>query len=78
MWRRRHGPLPGGLVFAHETGHNMGLAHNSAPGGGHGLFSYSFGHRTPLQQSRTIMSSSPVLFREQPVNRADWSAACSR
>lgn len=53
------GPLPGGLVFAHETGHNMGLAHNNAPGGGQGLFCYSFGHRTADQQWRTIMSSSP-------------------
>ncbi len=55
-------PLEPGLVFAHETGHNMGCAHNNAPGGGTGLFCYSFGYRTPDEQWRTIMSSSPGTF----------------
>ncbi len=56
------GPLPPGLVFAHETGHNLGCTHNNEPGGGTGLFCYSFGFRTPDQQWRTIMSSSPGTF----------------
>ncbi len=56
------GPIPPGLVFAHETGHNMGCTHNNAPGGGTGLFCYSFGYRTPDEQWRTIMSSSPGEF----------------
>ncbi len=56
------GPIPPGLVFAHETGHNMGCTHNNAPGGGTGLFCYSYGYRTPDEQWRTIMSSSPGTF----------------
>ncbi len=56
------GPIPPGLVFAHETGHNMGCTHNNAPGGGTGLFCYSYGYRTPDEQWRTIMSSSPGVF----------------
>ena len=56
------GPLNPGLVFAHETGHNMGCSHNNEPGGGSGLFCYSFGFRTPDEQWRTIMSSSPGTF----------------
>ncbi len=55
-------PLNPGLVFAHETGHNMGCTHNNEPGGGTGLFCYSFGYRTPDEQWRTIMSSSPGEF----------------
>ena len=53
------GPIHPGLVFAHETAHNMGCTHNNAPGGGTGLFCYSYGYRTPDEQWRTIMSSSP-------------------
>ena len=56
------GPITPGLVFAHETGHNMGCTHNNAPGGGTGLFCYSYGYRTPDEQWRTIMSSSPGTF----------------
>lgn len=53
-------PIPGGLVFAHETGHNMGCQHNNEGAGGpQGLFCYSFGYRTPDEQWRTIMSYSP-------------------
>ena len=56
------GPLNPGLVFAHETAHNMGCTHNNEPGGGTGVFCYSFGFRTPDEQWRTIMSSSPGTF----------------
>ncbi len=56
------GPLNPGLVFAHEAGHNMGCTHNNEPGGGTGIFCYSFGYRTPDEQWRTIMSSSPGTF----------------
>jgi hypothetical protein len=55
-------PIPGGLVFAHETGHNMGCNHNNFPGAPPGVFCYSFGYRTPDEQWRTIMSSSPGAF----------------
>ena len=55
-------PIPPGLVFAHETGHNMGCHHNNEPGGPRGLFCYSFGYRTPDEQWRTIMSSSPGTY----------------
>ncbi|MCH7871969.1 MAG: hypothetical protein IID33_09750 [Planctomycetes bacterium] len=55
------GPLPIGLVFAHETGHNMGCGHNNEPGA-RALFCYSFGYRTPDVQWRTIMSGSPGQF----------------
>ena len=54
------GPIPGGLVYAHETAHNMGSSHNA--GGPQGIFCYSFGYRTPDEQWRTIMSSSPGEF----------------
>jgi len=56
------GLLNPGLVFAHETGHNMGCTHNNEPGGGTGVFCYSFGFRTPDERWRTIMSSSPGTF----------------
>ena len=55
------GPLPIGLVFAHETGHNMGCGHNNEPDA-RALFCYSFGYRTPDVQWRTIMSGSPGQF----------------
>ncbi len=56
------GSIPGGLVFAHETAHNMGCSHNHFPGAPQGIFCYSFGFRTPDEQWRTIMSSSPGEF----------------
>ncbi|MCH8808085.1 MAG: hypothetical protein IH986_18615 [Planctomycetes bacterium] len=52
----------GGLPFAHEIGHNMGCAHNHEPGAPRTIFCYSFGHRTPDLQWRTIMSGAPGTF----------------
>ena len=55
----------GGMVFAHELGHNMGCCHAPGDGGGcfsGGLFSYSIGYRyfgQSGQQWRTVMAYSP-------------------
>ncbi len=56
------GTIPGGLVFAHETAHNMGCSHNHFPGAPQGISCYAFGYRTPDEQWRTIMASSPGAF----------------
>ena len=56
------GPIPVGLVFAHETAHNMGSTHNNTPGAAQGVFCYSFGHRTADEQWRTVMSAFPGTF----------------
>lgn len=48
-------------TLAHETGHNMGLAHNREDASGSGVFSYSYGWRV-AGSFRTIMayaSSTP-------------------
>jgi hypothetical protein len=55
----------GGLVFAHELGHNMGCCHAPGDGGGctnAGLFPYSVGYRyhgDSGTQWRTVMAYSP-------------------
>ncbi|MCP3903058.1 MAG: hypothetical protein GY715_05415 [Planctomycetes bacterium] len=49
----------GGLVFAHEAGHNMGCAHNHEPGITNTIFCYSFGYREPAGVWNTIMSNPP-------------------
>ncbi len=55
----------GGMVFAHELGHNMGCCHAPGDGGGcfsGGLFPYSIGYRyfgQSGQQWRTVMAYSP-------------------
>jgi hypothetical protein len=55
----------GGLVFAHELGHNMGCCHVPGDGGGctdAGLFSYSVGYRYYGDSGtrwRTVMAYSP-------------------
>jgi hypothetical protein len=56
------GPLPGGLVFAHETGHNLGCQHNNGPNAPDALFCFSYGYRTPDNLWRTIMSGQPGTF----------------
>lgn len=48
----------GGLVFAHETGHNMGCAHNNGDPGPT-IFCYSYGYRLPDDEFDTIMSNPP-------------------
>ncbi len=47
----------GGLPFVHELGHNMGCGHNN--GFGPAAFCFSYGHRTPDNLWRTVMSNSP-------------------
>ena len=48
------------LVFAHETGHNLGLAHDNVPGAPSTVFCYSFGHATAGGPPwRTIMANPP-------------------
>jgi hypothetical protein len=55
----------GGLVFAHELGHNMGCCHAPGDGGGcnsAGLFPYSVGYRyygDSGTQWRTVMAYAP-------------------
>jgi hypothetical protein len=49
----------GGLVFAHELGHNMGCGHNNGPGAPPAAFCFSYGHRTPDDAWRTVMSNAP-------------------
>ncbi|MHC4615189.1 MAG: M12 family metallo-peptidase [Planctomycetota bacterium] len=55
----------GGLVFAHELGHNMGCCHAPGDGGGcydAGLFSYSVGYRYYGDSGtrwRTVMAYAP-------------------
>jgi hypothetical protein len=55
----------GGLVFAHELGHNMGCCHAPGDGGGcnsGGLFPYSVGYRYQGDSGtlwRTVMAYSP-------------------
>ena len=55
----------GGMVFAHELGHNMGCCHAPGDGGGctvGGLFPYSVGYRFNGQSTqlwRTVMAYSP-------------------
>jgi hypothetical protein len=55
----------GGMVFAHELGHNMGCCHAPGDGGGctvGGLYSYSVGYRYNGQSGqlwRTVMAYSP-------------------
>ncbi len=57
----------GGMVFAHELGHNMGCCHAPGDGGGcnaGGLFSYSLGYRYYGQSGqlwRTVMAYNPGL-----------------
>ncbi len=52
----------GGIVLAHETGHNLGCDHNNGAGAAQTIFCYSFGHRTQGQEFRTIMSNSPGTY----------------
>lgn len=56
------GATVGGIVFAHEAGHNMGCDHNHPPGVPDTIFCYSYGHRTADDRFRTIMSNSPGEF----------------
>lgn len=48
----------GNLSFAHELGHNMGCAHDRDNATG-GAYCFSFGHRTPNNQYRTVMAYAP-------------------
>ncbi|MCB1044636.1 MAG: hypothetical protein KDC35_16965 [Acidobacteria bacterium] len=47
------------LAYAHEVGHNLGLAHDRNTsmefGGGGGKFSYSFGYQQPQRKFVTVM-----------------------
>ncbi len=52
----------GGIVLAHEAGHNLGCDHNNGPGAAPTIFCYSFGHRTQGLEFRTIMSNSPGTY----------------
>jgi hypothetical protein len=45
--------------FAHEIGHNMGLAHDVANAGGSGAFDYSHGYHFNSNTFRTVMAYSP-------------------
>lgn len=45
-------------TFAHESGHNLGCAHDAANAGA-ALFPYSYGYRTPDDAYRTIMAYAP-------------------
>lgn len=54
----RYSCASGNLTFAHELGHNMGCAHDRDNAFG-GAFCYSFGHRTPNNQFRTVMAYAP-------------------
>jgi len=66
----------GGIAFTHELGHNMGCGHNNGPTAPAAAFCYSYGHRTPDNLWRTIMSYSPgsyVDFMSGPNNTfAGW------
>jgi len=45
-------------TFTHESGHNLGCAHDAANAGA-ALFPYSYGYRTPDNAYRTIMAYAP-------------------
>lgn len=42
--------------FAHETGHNMGAAHDRANASLEGIYDYSYGYQAPDETFRTIMA----------------------
>lgn len=46
----------GGLSYAHEAGHNFGLAHDRANSSSAGAYSYAYGYQHPQGQFRTIMA----------------------
>ncbi|MGD9691311.1 MAG: M12 family metallo-peptidase [Phycisphaerales bacterium] len=48
----------GGIVLAHELGHNMGLAHDRDNAGSSSRC-FGYGYRTPNAQLRTIMAYAP-------------------
>ncbi len=48
----------GGIVLAHELGHNMGLAHDRDNAGSSSRC-FGYGYRTPNAQFRTIMAYAP-------------------
>ncbi|MBC7812053.1 MAG: S8 family serine peptidase, partial [Burkholderiales bacterium] len=52
--------MPGGITFAHELGHNMGLDHdlNNGGGDGDGVFAYSNGYQDTAGLFHTIMAYS--------------------
>lgn len=60
------------FVFAHETGHNLGLTHDfETMGGDYGHFVYSRGHRQALTQTSgfTTLMAYPIAGVTQYVNR---------
>ena len=46
------------LTYAHEIGHNLGLAHDRANSSNPGRYSYSYGYQDPSANFRTVMSYS--------------------